>query len=941
MADPIHVQAPDGSVVQFPAGTPDTVIVSVMQQNYPAGKTASASGGPAASGATPPPETAMAPVFGEEPDLSALAKQSGPAPEMPYGEQMRHLVGSADNAVRAVANGIPFADRFASGMGALTGIGGELGNYSGNLEKQRAQDKQLQDAAPIANTAAHLVGGSLLPVGVFGAVAKPASLYAKTLAGMLTGGAIGGAQGISDTPDLTNLSDAAIHGAKGAGIGAALGLSIPLAARGIGAGYNAVANYFRGNADNMSRGASKILVDALLADGPQAVRSSVARLGDDAMLADAGPAMLGKAQGVTLNSDEARSVMSGALNARNDATNARIMGDVNRTLGPAEDPQTVTNAIRGHRSELDNAAYPKALESAPSVQIEPIMADLAKRIEQAPTGSMEHRALTNLQKMLTREEQEAAAVAPTGKGAASVAPVGDDPTTAALRSKYGDAVADAFAKQQAKPAQEQPLSLLQFIASKGGLKPDPELEAIGLAFGHRAQVPGKPGFFNVVGKDGQRVDRMREAVEEAGYLRGSERGTSTPAEFLDAIEAELRGQKRYPEGFEGYKTKREGVARSEREQHEYDKSTQGLEDDLRSAGHGQIGPDVRERAVNLMREKSLSPDEAVDRAVTQLEHESSFPGGKPSGASPPPSGGQANTVVPHDSASLLHKIKGELDNVIEYDAPGLGVPAGALQRQQGALKLMRGAINDTLERQVPGYREANRRSAALAKRAEAVEAGTQYLGSGKTTPSPERFATEFEPLSQGEKIAFGKGSRGNIERVLGTKANDLQALRGELQGEGGWNTAKIATVHGQGAADDLMASVERNLKFRDTHNKVVENSQTAQRTAAAKALKPDPSTETPLLNPNMSLTGLLATGAKKTANWVANGMRPDQTRHYGEAARVLSAQGAERDAHLQALIDALSRRGENAAAAPAIGNRAALAASLLANDYLRYRLREQ
>jgi hypothetical protein len=52
------------------------------------------------------------------------------------------------------------------------------------------------------------------------------------------------------------------------------------------------------------------------------------------MLADAGPAMLGKAQGVTLNSDDARSIMSNALTGRNDATNSRIMGDVNRALGP-------------------------------------------------------------------------------------------------------------------------------------------------------------------------------------------------------------------------------------------------------------------------------------------------------------------------------------------------------------------------------------------------------------------------------------------------------------------------------------------------------------------------------------------------------------------------------------------------------------------------------
>ena len=63
--------------------------------------------------------------------------------------------------------------------------------------------------------------------------------------------------------------------------------------------------------------------------------------------------------------------------------------------------------------------------------------------------------------------------------------------------------------------------------------------------------------------------------------------------------------------------------------------------------------------------------------------------------------------------------------------------------------------------------------------------------------SPARFEHEFTQLTPGEQIAFAKGSRGEIERKLGTKANDLQALRSELQGEGGWNTDKLATVHGR------------------------------------------------------------------------------------------------------------------------------------------------
>jgi hypothetical protein len=294
-----------------------------------------------------------------------------------------------------------------------------------------------------------------------------------------------------------------------------------------------------------------------------------------------------------------------------------------------------------------------------------------------------------------------------------------------------------------------------------------------------------------------------------------------------------------------------------------------------------------------------------------------------------------DVAVSHDDANVLHKVKQELDSVIQYDAPGLGVPAGALTRQQGALKQMRGAINDALETQVPGYAAANDVSAALAKRATAVDLGTQYLGSGKTTASPERFAAAFDPLSQGEKIAFAKGSRGEIERNLGTKANDLQALRGQLQGEGGWNGAKIATVHGQPAADELANTVDRNLAFRNTHTKVVEGSQTDIRNAARKEMKPDPSTDTPLFNPNSTIPGILATVGKKGVQSVVNAMtHSDPTRHYGEVARTLTLQGSARDARLASIVDAINSHQANAAAAPRVGNAGAVVAALLGNAAL-------
>jgi hypothetical protein len=189
----------------------------------------------------------------------------------------------------------------------------------------------------------------------------------------------------------------------------------------------------------------------------------------------------------------------------------------------------------------------------------------------------------------------------------------------------------------------------------------------------------------------------------------------------------------------------------------------------------------------------------------------------------------------HDDAGILHKVKMEIDNVVEHDKPGLGIAAGALNNQQASLKQLRFQINSALEEQVPGYAAANRASAALAKRAEAVKAGTQILGSGKETSTPARFAFDFAGISHGEKVATAKGLRSEVDRILGTQANDLGALRTGLQGEGGWNQAKIGTVYGEDAAKELAATVDRNAAFRATLQAVNQNSMTAQRLSAAAA----------------------------------------------------------------------------------------------------------
>lgn len=162
-------------------------------------------------------------------------------------------------------------------------------------------------------------------------------------------------------------------------------------------------------------------------------------------------------------------------------------------------------------------------------------------------------------------------------------------------------------------------SLLEFLASKGGLGPDAELEAIG-AHGHIVNVSGL-GRRKLVRQGGLPLDYAREAAEEAGYLRGDHNGTSSVNDLLDTVEAEIRGRKRYPEGHEGQESAHEAVLRNEREQHEHYQFVRGYEDDLRDAGHGELGAGIRQRAVHLMATEGMDADMAVEAALRKMDRE--------------------------------------------------------------------------------------------------------------------------------------------------------------------------------------------------------------------------------------------------------------------------------------------------------------------------------
>jgi hypothetical protein len=207
---PIDIRAPDGSIARFPDGMSDDEITSIMSQNYPA---------PAA-----------------QPDMSAApaphAVQPGnPLGYTPRGRAQPIQMQDVDNVVRSVAGGLPFVDRFAAGMGALTGVGGTRGDYAGNLERERARDAAYAEEHPVASAAGNVAGGvagatALLPAELY---AAGAGLAGRMAAGFGMGGLLGGIYSASETPDLTNINDARSRITRGAATGAATGAAVPLA----------------------------------------------------------------------------------------------------------------------------------------------------------------------------------------------------------------------------------------------------------------------------------------------------------------------------------------------------------------------------------------------------------------------------------------------------------------------------------------------------------------------------------------------------------------------------------------------------------------------------------------------------------------------------------------------------------------------------------------
>lgn len=259
----------------------------------------------------------------------------------------------------------------------------------------------------------------------------------------------------------------------------------------------------------------------------------------------------------------------------------------------------------------------------------------------------------------------------------------------------------------------------------------------------------------------------------------------------------------------------------------------------------------------------------------------------------------------------LHEVRKAIDGLMSTNADENAGRILTIARQQ---------IDDLLARSVPGIKEVDAQFAELGRQRTALARGQQTLDSGRTAPRPSELAAEMTDgaLPQGAQVGpsavpmrLRQGARAEIERIVGTNANDRVALQRIIKGEGDWNRDRLATLFGQDRADAIIRVLDGEKTMADTSQVVTRNSETAARTAAQKELQPGGS-DSLIRNFDLSKPGdfvarigdKLASSSREQVQGTTN----------AELARLLTSNDPEALTRTIKMVQAAQRRGDITAA---------------------------
>lgn len=180
---------------------------------------------------------------------------------------------------------------------------------------------------------------------------------------------------------------------------------------------------------------------------------------------------------------------------------------------------------------------------------------------------------------------------------------------------------------------------------------------------------------------------------------------------------------------------------------------------------------------------------------------------------------------------LIMSIRRDLDGVIGEQTN---------RTIQSQLSDLRKRLDSSLGPQVPGLKEIDAKFAENANQLKAVEQGTTVLDTGKSAIDPADLIAQMKGASTGQNVQLSQGARAEINRIIGTKANDRVALQGIVRGDGSWNEQKLRTVFGDDAANKLMSIIDGEAVMAGTENLATSGSRTQVLKAAQNEYGPQP-----------------------------------------------------------------------------------------------------
>lgn len=279
-----------------------------------------------------------------------------------------------------------------------------------------------------------------------------------------------------------------------------------------------------------------------------------------------------------------------------------------------------------------------------------------------------------------------------------------------------------------------------------------------------------------------------------------------------------------------------------------------------------------------------------------------------------------------DAQAQLRKVRQMLD---VYGAPGqLDPNPGTLLNTRQAIDGLlsketdkntirvlsdaRRMVDAELTAKVPGIKTVDAKFEELAKQQAGYTRGQQVLESGKTSPWPADLQAEFQTAGnlRGNPsqvpMRMSQGARSEIERIIGTNANDVVALRKLIKGEGSWNRDRLVTLFGRDKTDRMLAVLDRENIFDRTYQ-ATQNSNTATKLAAKPEVAPE-------FQPLPSVTSVI----NNAAPWLVDQFRRARFDRLSKAdnqalAEALMASGPQADQVVSGLAQALLRQNSGRA----------------------------